>query len=187
MLTQAFADSTGYAVCMTLISYRSRDTNVSALSCRMGLSKEEVRRVARLHLVEQLETFVYLTERVERAVTSGLLCEDANQASGCEESDIPSGERSPGLLDAHLEGGEETAHARLNVDPAIDWKNPHDGVDGKGRKVPVEGNLGLTAPHERNDTIDLGDRASERFSGQSSDPVSAALKRFSCAHRQRLI
>jgi hypothetical protein len=33
--------------------------------------------------------------------------------------------------------------------------------------VPVEGDLGPTAPHEGGDTIDLGDRASERFGGQS--------------------
>lgn len=32
--------------------------------------------------------------------------------------------------------------------------------------MPVERDLGLTSPNERGNTIDPGDRARERFSGQ---------------------
>jgi hypothetical protein len=149
----------------------------------MRIAEGETHRVARPHPVEQFEALVDLPERVERAVTPGLLHEDANQAPRREESDVSSDERGPRLLHADLERGEEAAHARLNVDPAVNWEDPHDGVDGKGRKVPVEGDLGPTATNESGDTIDLGDRASESFSRQSSDPVSDVLKRFSCTLR----
>ena len=95
------------------------------------LAEGETHRLAWPHSVEQFEALINLPERVERAIASGLLYEDADQAPGCEKSDISSDERGPGLLDPDLEGREEATHARLNVDPAVDRENPHDGADRK--------------------------------------------------------
>lgn len=110
-------------------SQNSKGLKVSRLPRRGRFAERETHRITRPQPLEQLETRVDLPERVERAVASGLLYEDADQTPGCEESDVSSDERNPGFLDPDLEGGEKAAHPRLNIDPAVNGKDSHDGVD----------------------------------------------------------